>query len=228
MKYTSGVLAGASGSVGGLTFSHNRGGLYIRRRAIPTNPNTVLQQAVRAYMAGLTANWHNLLTPAQRASWNAYAENVGVVDALGQTIYLTGVNMFVRSNVPRLQAAVTQINDAPTTFNLGTESPPTFEIDTANDEVDVAFVDTDVWVDEDDSHMLVYGSIPKAQTIEFYKGPYQFLGKVDGDSSTPPTTPAALALPMAIVAGQRAFFQVRVSRADGRLTTVFRGLGDAA
>ena len=211
-----------------MTFSHNRGGQYIRGRAIPTNPNSVLQQAVRAYMASLTANWANVLTAAQRTGWDTYGENVGVLDRLGKTIYLTGINHFVRSNVPRLQAAATQINDAPVIFNLGSENPPSFAIDTASDEVDVSFVDTDLWVDEDDSHMLVYASIPNDPTINFYKGPYQFIGTIDGDSGTPPTTPAAIALPQAIVAGQRNFFQTRVSRADGRLTPVFRGLGDAA
>lgn len=228
MKFTSALIEAASGSLGGMTFSHNRGGQYIRGRAVPTNPNSVLQQAVRGYMSQLAAAWHDTLTAAQRLAWDAYGENVGVLDRLGKTIYLTGQNHYIRSNVPRLQAAATRIDDGPTTFNLGSEGTPSFAIDTANDEVDVTFVDTDLWVDEDDSHMLVYASIPNDQTRNFFKGPYQFIGSIDGDSVTPPTTPAAIALPQAIVAGQRNFFQVRTSRADGRLTPVFRGLGDAA
>ena len=40
-------LTDASGSLSGVTYSHNRGGAYTRNRSIPVNPNTVQQQAVR-------------------------------------------------------------------------------------------------------------------------------------------------------------------------------------
>ena len=43
MKFTSQVYTQASGSVGGLTYSHNRSGMYTRARSTPTDPASTLQ-----------------------------------------------------------------------------------------------------------------------------------------------------------------------------------------
>lgn len=228
MLFTSPVIAEASGSIAGITMSRNKGGNYMRARSIPTNPNTSLQQAVRAAMSQLTVLWQDTLTVAQRAAWATYAENVPLLNPLGQARNVTALNMYVRSNISRIQAGEPRVDDGPTTFNLGEYTSPSFAIDTASDEVDVTFTDTDTWANEDDAAMLVYGSTPKDPTIEYFKGPYQLLGVIQGDSTTAPTSPAAIALPQAIVAGQRAFFRAIVSRADGRLSSDFRGSADAA
>lgn len=228
MLFTSPVIASGSGSIAGMTFSRNKGGNYLRARAIPTNPNSSLQQAVRSAMSQLSVLWQDTLTAAQRLAWKTYAENVPLLNPLGQSRTVTALNMYIRSNVPRLQASLARVDDAPTTFNLGDYTSPSFAIDTANDEVDVTFDNTDGWANEDDSSMLVFGSVPNDPTIDYFKGPYQFLATIDGDSVTPPTSPAAIALPAAIVAGQRNFFRVIVSRADGRLSSDFRGSSDAA
>lgn len=227
MKFTSPILSEARGSLAGLTFSANKGGNYIRARSIPTNPNTPAQQAVRAALSQLSVLWNDLLTKEQRDGWGTYAENVPLLDSLGQPRVVTALNMYIRSNVPRLQAALVRVDDAPIAFNLGEFSAPVFAIDTAASEVDVAFSDTDAWTGEDDSSMLVYGSVPKSPTINFFKGPYRLLGTIDGDGTTPPTSPAALALSQPISVGQRGFFRVVVSRADGRLSSDFLGFSDA-
>lgn len=228
MLIKSAVIASGSGSLAGMTISRNKGGMYLRARAIPTNPATVLQTAVRAAMASLAVLWQDTLTAGQRTAWGTYAENVPLINPLGDPINVTGLNMYIRSNVGRLQAGLARVDDGPTTFNLGEYTAPSFAIDTASDEVDVTFTDTDDWANEDDASMLVYGSAPKDPTINFFKGPYTLLGTIDGDAITAPTSPAAIALAQAIVAGQRNFFRIIVSRADGRLSTSFRGLGDAA
>lgn len=228
MLIKSAVIASGSGSIAGMTLSRNAGGMYLRARAIPTNPASALQQAVRAAMASLAVLWQDTLTAAQRTAWATYAENVPLVNSLGDPINVSGLNMYIRSNVPRIQAGLARVDDGPTTFNLGEYTAPTFAIDTASDEVDVTFENTDAWANEDDSSMLVYGSAPKDPTINFFKGPYTLLDTIDGDSVTAPTSPAAIALAQAIVAGQRNFFRIVVSRADGRLSADFRGESDAA
>jgi len=228
MLIKSPVIAAGSGSIAGLTASHNKGGLYLRARTIPTNPGTTLQTAVRAAMASLSVLWQDTLTALQRLAWETYAENVPLINKLGDPINVTGLNMYIRSNVGRLQAGLPRVDDGPSTFNLGEYTAPSFSIDTASDEVDVTFDNTDAWANEDDSALLVYGSSPKDPTINFFKGPYTLLDTIDGDSVTAPTSPAAIPLAQAIVAGQRNFFRIVVSRADGRLSADFRGEGDAS
>ncbi len=96
--YTPGIaVSSMSGSVGGTTASRNRGGQYFRRRAIPTNPSSTAQQSVRAILAAQSQAWSDL-TAAQRASWELWASQNPVVNALGNQITLSGHMSFIRIN----------------------------------------------------------------------------------------------------------------------------------
>lgn len=226
---TGGGVASISGSVNGTTFSHNRGGPYMRGRAVPTNPSTSRQQAVRNAMAELATAWVETLTAAQRNAWALYAENVPLVGPLGDPRNVGGIGMYCRSNVPRLQAGLPRVDSGPTTFDLGTATTPTIDAINAGSTVDIAFDNGDDWANEDDSSLLCYVGPPQNVSINFFKGPYQFMGSIDGDATTPPTSPASLAPPVYdFTAGQKGFVQIRVSRADGRLSSPFRLSGIAA
>ena len=216
-----------SGSVGGWTGSHNAGGLYIRARTIPINPNTPFQQAVRNITAQLSNLWVDTLTIAQREAWKTYALNVQVQGPLGDSITLSGLNMYQRGNVARIQAGFARVDAAPTIFDVGDFTNPAFALDEAADEVDVVFTDTDAWANETGSNMLIYASRPVATSINFFKGPYRLAGSIDGDDTTAPTSPAAITLPFPVAIGQRIHVLARVSRADGRYSNPFRGQADA-
>lgn len=216
-----------SGSVGGFTASHNAGGAYLRQRATPTNPNSVQQQAVRNAMNSLSSLWVDTLTQAQRDAWQVYADNVTLINRIGDPINVPALSMYTRSNVSRIQTGEPRQDAAPVIFNLGGLTDPSFALDEPNDEIDVTFDNSDDWANEDDSAMLVYCSRPQNTSIEYFKGPYRFAGKVQGDATTPPTSPAAIPLPFLVAVGQRIFVQIRVSRADGRLSTTFQGQADA-
>lgn len=229
MKFKSALITDASGSIGGLTASRNRGGPYLRARVVPVNPNTPFQQAIRGFVAGLTSRWGNILTPAEREAWDVYALNVPLPDTLGDPRNVGGMAMFIRSNVPRLQAALPRTDAAPVVFDLGSFTNPSFgTFAGASDDFAVTFDDTDLWANEDDSAMLIYSSRPQNPSINFFKGPYRFAGMIDGDGVTAPTSPATIAASFVFAAGQKIFVQIRITRADGRLTLPFRGGGVAA
>lgn len=229
MIFTSVILESASGSIGGITASRNRGGPYMRGRAVPTNPNTPQQQAVKSAAAQLASLWRNTLTEAQRTAWDLYSENVPLPNSLGQNRVVGGLAMYIRSNVSRIASGVAgliRVDDAPIIFNLGDVGPLTVESATAaTDIVSMAFTDTDEWVDEDAAALLVYTGRAQNPSINYFKGPYRFAGAVEGDSTTPPTTPAAITAAFNIDVDNRTFVFARVSRADGRLSTPFRGFG---
>jgi hypothetical protein len=227
MKIKGALATQMSGSIGGITASHNSGGQYLRARAVPTDPGTVKQTAVRALVSQLVNAWGDTLTAAQRNAWETYAQNVPLTDVFGDARVRTGLNHYVRSNLPLLQAGGTRVDDAPTDFNMGTFSPPTPSASEATQNVSIAFTEADAWRSEDDAHMLIYVSRPVGPTINFFKGPYQYAGKIDGDSTTPPTSPQTVSAPFAFVAGQRLHTQVRVVRADGRMSSVARNFCDA-
>lgn len=226
------ILAVPSGKIGGLVFAHNRGGSYIRSLAIPTNPNTIFQQAVRTLMGALSSIWVDILDQAQRDSWDTYALNVLLPNRIGELVNVGGLGMFQRSNVSRLQTldpGLTEVDTAPTIFNLGEFTAPVFAAPAvATQDVSMAFTATDAWANEDGAAMMVYISRPKNPSINYFKGPYRFAGLVLGDGTTPPTSPATIDLPFTVAAGHRVFFRTKVTRVDGRLSTDFRDAAIAA
>ncbi len=84
-----------SGSQADTTASHNRAGQYFRSRRSPVQPvGTGRRATVKANFGSASSAWAALASAAQ-ASWNAYAAGHPVTDALGQSITLTGHQMFV-------------------------------------------------------------------------------------------------------------------------------------
>lgn len=223
MKFKSAILTQASGSVGGATYSRNRGGMYIRARSVPTNPSSAFQETVRALVASLTTAWVSTLTAAQRSAWNVYAENVLMPDSLGEARNIGGLGHYIRSNVPRMQAGLSRIDDGPTVYSLPTFTAPTIDaITAADDDADITFTAADDWATETGGALIIAASRPQNVSINYFTGPYRYAGLVEGDDTTPPTSPAAIDLPFAVTAGQRVFFRMRVCRADGRLSLPFR------
>ncbi len=91
------TVAAISGSIGGTVYSRNRGGAYIRNRAIPTDPNTAAQQNVRAILATQSQGWADL-TATQRASWKLWASQNPIVNALGNAITMSGHQAYIKLN----------------------------------------------------------------------------------------------------------------------------------
>lgn len=223
MLYKGSLITAASGKLGGIVASHNAGGQYFRELVIPTDPSTPAQNQVRNALANLSNRWENTLTQVQRDGWNDYGSNVTVLNRLGDPINLSGISNYIRSNVPRSQVtALPRVDDAPATYNVGDFTSPVGIFSEAAQTCSLGFEATDDWVGEDDAGMLVYIGRPQNVGVNFFKGPYRFAGSVDGDSGTPPTSPAAITVPFPFVAGDAMFFYVRVTRADGRLSNVFR------
>lgn len=232
MLYKGTILAGASGSFGGLTASHNRAGTYFRARSTPVNPNTVYQQEVRSIMGAMSAYWGETLTQLQRDMWDLYAHNVPMINRVGDPINVGGIGMFQRTNVVALQTGAgggAVIADAPDVFNLGSWTPPEIAaITAATQAISLTFDNTDAWANEDDSDMVVFVSRPMSPAINYFKGPYRFAGLIEGDAITPPSSPANITSPWAMAVGQKVFIRAAVLRADGRYSSDFLNGGVAA
>lgn len=228
MKFKSPVYSQASGSIAGITYSHNRGGMYTRARAIPTDPQSPQQMAIRGFVAALTSLWNNVLTGPQRVAWDTYADAVTLLNPLGEPINIGGLAHYVRSNVPRLQNGYGRVDDGPVIFNLGEFTPITVDaLTAATKHFNLNFTEADDWVEEDGAGMYIASSRSQNPSINYFKGPYRLLGGIAGNSVAPETTPFDGDAAFPIVVGNRTFFQVRVSRADGRLSLPFRvnGIG---
>lgn len=229
MKFKSSVYTQVSGSVGGLTYAHNAGGLYARARSIPTDPSSAFQTAIRNALATMATRWNDVVTASQRAAWDVYGSNVPISDSFGDPRNISGIAQYCRSNALRQQIGATIIDAGPTTYTLPTFTAITIDAWTpATPSVDIAFDVNDAWVSEDEAHLAIYASRPQSPGINFFKGPFRYAGSIDGDSSTPPTSPATIPLPFAVAVGQKVFLYARLSRADGRLSSKFQLSGAVA
>lgn len=114
MKFTSHVFAQASGSVGGMVYSHNTGGQYAKISAVPTNPQTPAQSAARGNFGGNSALYRALL-PAEQQSWINYGQSSPRVDAIGNVHPISGVAAFISTqrNLNTAGGAATTIAPAP-------------------------------------------------------------------------------------------------------------------
>jgi hypothetical protein len=223
MKYKSNLISVASGSLAGTTFSHNRFGQYMRNRSTPVNPQSSRQTTVRTLLSDLTQLWGSTLTSTQRANWSNYAANVPVKNSLGDDIYLTGLNMYVRSNVALMQAGLTRVDDGPAILSLPGEDPTlAVTASEATQQLTIAYDDTLDWADDDGGALIVSCGLPQGTAINFFNGPWRFADSIDGDSGTPPTSPGAIAAPFTFQEDQQLFIRARIVRADGRLSNFFR------
>jgi len=221
MKFTSPVISAASGSIAGITYSRNRGGNYQRARAVPTNPNTPRQQGVREALGSLSNSWNNTLTGAQRDAWNLYAANTPVIDPLGQSIKLSGFNMFVRTNTVTALAGLPLLAGAPSTFNLGsTPAINTFSVDIGADPGGLAVSGT---VDGADATSAIVFSLgrPTNPGVSFFRGPYRFMRSEATDGAGIYTIgDDTTTYPFPIAEGNKVYVSVRALLVDGRLSAI--------
>jgi len=100
LKYSA-VVGEASGKAGGVIFSRNKGGNYIRGWSMPTDPRTSRQLAQRAKLSLLTNQWSNNLTEANRQSWVNSAELADhqVTNRFGEAKNLSGFQYFIKMNL---------------------------------------------------------------------------------------------------------------------------------
>lgn len=216
MKFTSALMTAASGSLKGIVASHNRGGAYLRGRVVPTNPNSSFQQTMRNALSTLQTRFLTTVTAAQRLAWSTYAQNTPVTNKLGASVLLTANQWYVACNSLRLQAGIAVVDAGPVTFGLPTLTLPVPTIVAAGTTVSVAYTNTDSWAGEVGGELLVFASRAQNATINFFKGPYRFAGKVNG-AATPPTSPAVITLPFPIgPVTSKMFFRFVALRADGR------------
>lgn len=222
MLITGSFITAASGKMGGIVAARNKGGQYLRAYAMPVNPSTPFQEAVRNAVATLTSRWTSVVTLNQRARWADYASNVTITNPLGATGLNAALGWYCACNVPRIQSGLSVIDAGPTTFTLATLTPPVMTITALGTTTSAAFTTTDGWANEVGGAMLVYASRAQSAGINFFAGPYRYAGKIAG-AATPPTSPATITLPFPSgPTGSKQFFQVRAVRADGRISAPFR------
>lgn len=111
-----------SGSIAGATHSHNRAGQYKRSRRAPVQPTGTGRRSTARANFGAASTGYSSLTFSQQAAWQSYADAHPITDSLGQSIKLTGHQMYVAVNSQLLNVGQSQTNVPPvssTVFAVG-------------------------------------------------------------------------------------------------------------
>lgn len=196
------ILGNLRGSIGANTFSHNRGGDYVRRRVAPTNPNSSRQQTMRTFLGTLAALWSSTLTAGERAQWDTWADNQNKVGPLGNSISLTGINAFVWTNCHLLDAGDVRIDSPP--LVVAPTGLLTLAIDiSAITTADITFTGTPLAA----NHKLVtFMSLPQSGAAQ----PNFKQCRIVGYSAAAQASPYAATLPFQVVSGQTVVFFVAI------------------
>lgn len=221
MKFNSQIIASASGSIGGCTFSRNRFGQYVRRRAVPVNPGSTQQNVMTAALGSLVASWKTL-SQTIRDQWTNYAINTPHTDSLGNTIILTGQQMYISLNTLRIQVPTAIVTGPPVVFGGAILTPPVITGFVASTGIlTYTFTNSDTWATAVGGFLLVYISRAQSPTTLFFKGPYRLTGNTPG-AVVPPTSPGTETSVFGYAPSQRAHVQFRAINATGAISPVSR------
>lgn len=123
------MIGEMSGSMGGITASHNAGGSYFRKRVIPVNAQTPKQTAVREAFSFLSKAFGTLLSAAQQLAWKTFSTSHPMPNRLGFAKVLSGIAMYKKLNGILTQAGFDVITDPP--VDLDVSSSVSMEITAA-------------------------------------------------------------------------------------------------
>lgn len=100
------------GKEGGIIYSKNAYGNYIKTKVSPTNPQTSYQTTVRARMQALSNAWKDL-TQTQKDNWKTLGDQVPRVNRFGDVTTYTGFSLYIKLNLNLLAAGQSTISAAP-------------------------------------------------------------------------------------------------------------------
>lgn len=228
MLFRGTLIGPASGKLAGVVASHNRGGQYFRQHVIPTDPNTVSQQAMRDAMVYASDRWVNF-TDTDRANWAAYAARKTLPNRLGEEQHVTGRNLharlctFRRYVINTLGLLCTLDDYAPTNSQDTWPAVPLVSLDAYPSPTAINIQwDFDMgWLEYDAAFLAVFVSTPRPRTVNWFRGPWQLIGAIQGNDDPVPEPPFTIALPLdrRPAVDQRIFVKLRLSRPGSDLGT---------
>ena len=109
------IITEARGSVGGITFSANASGPFVKSKGIPSNPRTNKQTNQRSNIAAMSELW-NALTAVQKTAWDTFAALPAqeLFNSLGVGFFTSGFNWHAKVNVRLLRMGRATITAVPT------------------------------------------------------------------------------------------------------------------
>ena len=93
------VVAAASGRIGGMVFSRNGSGPFVKTLALPRRQPTSTQSGARALWNSVAHSWRDTLATTDKTAWDAYALTIAFQNPFGQQDIVNGYAAFMRTNI---------------------------------------------------------------------------------------------------------------------------------
>lgn len=124
-------ISGIRGKVGGIIYSANKAGPFVKSWARGSNPRTFLQTVHRSSLSGFAIAWKTL-SGSEQSAWDTYAALPAqdLTNSLGETYSISGFNWYIRINLNRLSAGDAFTKIAPT---LTVPTAPTIDTMTVSE-----------------------------------------------------------------------------------------------
>lgn len=175
------TVAALSGSIGGVVHSHNRGGMYIRNRSIPTTSTTPAALLAKGRLATASTAWQNL-TDANRAAWLGWALQNPVTDTLGFPRHLTGHQAYVALSVRLAIIGSAAVDDPPIAPAPDGLLTLVQDGDIGLGDVDATFTATPLGAA---SKLWIVAAVTNSQGINNVNNLYRFIGTSAAAEASP-------------------------------------------
>lgn len=128
----SAIVAGISGSIGGVTFANSKTGIVARHRPYrkPNHAPKLLQQ--QGYFARVTRHWREI-SDLDRRAWRSLAVDYPITNRLGQASARTGYGLFTAANLNLFRSKGTLWDAPPTQRNISITITAAITFDDAPD-----------------------------------------------------------------------------------------------
>ena len=216
LKYGGGVTD-IRGSIGGTTFTRGASGAVARQRVKGINRATPLQSARRAMVSALSQQWSKTLTPPERTDWNNYAAATNFLNKVGDTIQISGLACFIRSNTLRRMAGLAVTALAPTTPGQGAGCVTTFTANVADGKINVAEPSAGFDKSTVGEYLLVFAAAPMNAGRVANPTGWKLLCVIAG-AVIPVTFPVETLAPYTCILGQQLGISVTHIDKDGRVS----------
>jgi hypothetical protein len=230
VKFKSPIFSNVSGSIGGATYAHNRGGMYVRNRTTPVNTMTPRRTAAKGDFADAVNAWSNTLDDAERESWRNYASNTPMTDQFGDVKVLSGQQMFIRSAMSAIATGASFTALAPATPGLGVSVTGITEFEIAVGGAEFSIAGNLSGPHNGAGVAIIFIGNAVSPGVQYFRGPYQFAVTIAISDTDDTFADVALSYPPLGVSSftpledQVVPVRARVLGANGRLSESFHTL----
>lgn len=194
MRIKGTITGEAPHSRGGYTLQRRGQSLALGSRSLPPDPLTARQLSDRPLLRTITDAWRNTLTPTQRSNWNGWASASPWATWYGRPAHLRGVNAYAAHNLPRLNASIARMDDAPQFAGPSTAPTETVSVLPTGDLL-VHVDPLSDWPAEDGAALVVSVSSYSSPTRSLPRPRMASAGAIEGSSLSPPSGTVTLANP---------------------------------